>query len=190
MGSGRLFSKVISELSILLTSWILVNGDPFLKVQFQFGAEPWLRAGEGKSLKRRSKGRLGVPPGGAEQGEHCPWRGIVPGKFKHDSRRRLFLGVFPTADKSRRARPGTDNFFYNPTKIKTDGGKRHLSFPHFVLLFCFLVSWPALAAVAPTIAPASPAIIPPTTAPASPAMMPPTTAPLMTSFLAFFAASF
>ena len=59
--SCRHFSKVVSELSVLLTSWILARGDPFLKVYFQFGAEPLLRAGEGISLTRRSKGRLGVP---------------------------------------------------------------------------------------------------------------------------------
>lgn len=34
------FSKVVSELSVFLTSWILVRGDLVLKVQFQFGAEP------------------------------------------------------------------------------------------------------------------------------------------------------
>ena len=37
-------------------------GDPFLKVHFLFGAEPLLQAGEGISLTRRSKDRLGVPP--------------------------------------------------------------------------------------------------------------------------------
>ena len=105
--SCRYFSKVVSELSVFLTSWILARGDPFLKVQFQFGAEPLLRAGERKSLIRRSKGRLGVPPGGAEQGEPLPWRGMVTGKYKQNSRRRLFLGVFPTADKSRGTRPKT-----------------------------------------------------------------------------------
>ena len=132
MGSGRLFSKVISELSVFLTSWILVNGDSFLKVQFQFGAEPWLRAGEGTPLKRRSKGRLGVLPGGAGQGEHRPWRGIVPGMFKHNSRRRLFLGVFPTADKSRRARPGTE-----AAKIKESGCNFYTLPLHFIIFNIF-----------------------------------------------------
>ena len=47
IGSCRYFSKVVSELSVLLTSWILVRGDPFLKVQFQFGAEP-----DNKKVKR------------------------------------------------------------------------------------------------------------------------------------------
>ena len=78
-----------------------------MKAHFQFGAEPLLRAGERKSLIRRSKGRLGVPPGGAEQGEPLPWRGMVTGKYKQNSRRRIFLGVFPTADKSRGTRTGT-----------------------------------------------------------------------------------
>ena len=105
--SCRYFSKVVSELSVFLTSWILARGDPFLKAHFQFGAEPLLRAGERKSLIRRSKGRLGVPPGGAEQGEPLPWRGMVTGKYKQNSRRRIFLGVFPTADKSRGTRTGT-----------------------------------------------------------------------------------
>ena len=53
--SCRYFSKVVSELSVFLTSWILARGDPFLKAHFQFGAEPWLRAGEGISLTRRSR---------------------------------------------------------------------------------------------------------------------------------------
>lgn len=70
IGSCRYFSKVVSELSVLLTSWILVRRDPFLNVQFQFGAEPWLRAGEGISLTRRSKGRLGVPQ--VEQNREAP----------------------------------------------------------------------------------------------------------------------
>lgn len=60
------------------------------------------------SLTRRSKGRLGVPPGGAEQGNASRRRGMVPGKCGCNFRRRLFLGVFPTADKSRRTRPGTE----------------------------------------------------------------------------------
>lgn len=41
------FSKVVSELSVFLTSWILVRGDLVLKVQFQFGAEP-----DNKKVKR------------------------------------------------------------------------------------------------------------------------------------------
>ena len=65
----RFFSKVVSELSVLLTSWLLARGDPFLKVHFQFGAEPRLRAGEVISLARRSKDGLGVPPGGAGEGK-------------------------------------------------------------------------------------------------------------------------
>lgn len=68
--SCRYFSKVVSELSVFLTSWILARGDPFLKAHFQFGAEPWLRAGEGISLTRRSKGRLGVPQ--VEQNRETP----------------------------------------------------------------------------------------------------------------------
>ena len=43
--SCRYFSKVVSELSVLLTSWILVRGDLVLKVQFQFGAEPQITSG-------------------------------------------------------------------------------------------------------------------------------------------------
>lgn len=105
--SCRYFSKVVSELSVFLTSWILARGDPFLKAHFQFGAEPWLRAGEGISLTRRSKGRLGVPLDGAEQGEPHPRRGAVSGKFKENSRWWIFLVVFPTADKSRGTRAGT-----------------------------------------------------------------------------------
>ena len=68
--SCRYFSKVVSELSVFLTSWILARGDPFLKAHFQFGAEPWLRAGEGISLTRRLKGRLGVPQ--VEQNRETP----------------------------------------------------------------------------------------------------------------------
>ena len=41
-----------------------------MKVYFQFGAEPLLRAGEGISLARRSKGRLGVPQ--VEQNRETP----------------------------------------------------------------------------------------------------------------------
>ena len=47
IGSCRYFPKVVSELSVLLTSWILLCEDPFLKVQFQFGAEP-----DNKKVKR------------------------------------------------------------------------------------------------------------------------------------------
>ena len=45
IGSCRYFSKVVSELSVFLTSWILARGDPFLKVHFQFGAEPQITSG-------------------------------------------------------------------------------------------------------------------------------------------------
>ena len=86
----------------------LKRSNSFLKVHFQFGAEPLLRAGEGISLVRRSNGRLGVPPGGAEQESASRRRGMVPGKYSYNLRRRLFLGVFPTADKSRGTRPGTE----------------------------------------------------------------------------------
>lgn len=55
---------------------------------------------------------LGVPPGGAEQGSASRRRGMVLGKYSCNLRRRLFLGVFPTADKSRRTRPGTANKGY------------------------------------------------------------------------------
>ena len=43
--SCRYFSKVVSELSVFLTSWILARGDPFLKAHFQFGAEPQITSG-------------------------------------------------------------------------------------------------------------------------------------------------
>lgn len=66
------------------------------------------------TLTRRSKGRLGVPPGGAEQESASRRRGVVLGNYTCNSRRRLFLGVFPTADKLRRTRPGTE-----ATKIAT-----------------------------------------------------------------------
>lgn len=59
------------------------------------------------SLTRRSKGRQGVPPGGAEQGSASRRRGMVPGECSYNFWWRLFLGVFPTADKSRGTRAGT-----------------------------------------------------------------------------------
>lgn len=143
--SCRYFSKVVSELSVFLTSWILARGDPFLKAHFQFGAELLLWAGEGISLTRRSKDRLGVPLGGAEQGSASRRRGMVLGKYSCNFWRRLFLGVFPTADKSRGIRPGTET-----TKIAT--GTAPLS---LFLLFYFynlhscvqqkidkLITWP------------------------------------------------
>ena len=78
-----------------------------MKVQFQFGAEPRLRAGEVISLARRSKDGLGVPPVERDRKKTTPGGGMVPGKYSCNSRRRLFLGVFPTADKSRGTRAGT-----------------------------------------------------------------------------------
>ena len=129
--SCRYFSKVVSELSVFLTSWILARGDPFLKAHFQFGAEPWLRAGEGISLVRRSTGRLGVPPGGAEQGSASRRRGMVPGKYSCDFWRRLFLAVFPTADKLRRTRPGTE------LTAKMRQSRKNPIPPHFSLFVAF-----------------------------------------------------
>ena len=87
--SCRYFSKVVSELSVFLTSWILARGDPFLKVYFQFGAEPLLRAGEGISLARRSKGRLGVPP--VERNREAPRGG---GGWFRESTNRIYDGGF------------------------------------------------------------------------------------------------
>ena len=63
------------------------------------------------SLTRRSKGRPGVPLGGAEQGNASRRRGMVPGKYSCNFCWRLFLGVFPTADKSRGTRPGEGQEF-------------------------------------------------------------------------------
>lgn len=81
IGSCRYFSKVVSELSVLLTSCRFAGRDPFLKVYFQFGAEPLLQAGEGISLTRRSKGRLGVPP--VERNREAPRGG--GGRFRENT---------------------------------------------------------------------------------------------------------
>ena len=134
--SCRYFSKVVSELSVFLTSWILARGDPFLKAHFQFGAELQITIGFSHKLNscawrsvfesafsiwsgtliasgwrnfpyKKVKGRLGVPPGGAEQGNTSRRRGMVPGRYSYNLQRRLFLAVFQTADQSRETRPGT-----------------------------------------------------------------------------------
>ena len=81
------------------------------------------------SLTRRSKGRQGVPPGGAEQGSASRRRGMVPGECSYNFWWRLFLGVFPTADKSRGTRPET---------TKTEKKGRYTSstvLSHFVFHF-------------------------------------------------------
>ena len=109
----------------------LKRSNSFLKVHFQFGAEPLLRAGEGISLARRSKGRPGVPPGGAEQGSASRRRGMVPGKYSYNLRRRLFLAFFPTADKLRGTRARTE------ITAKMRQSRKNPILPHFSLFVAF-----------------------------------------------------
>ena len=105
--SCRYFSKVVSELSVFLTSWILARGDPFLKAHFQFGAELQITSGWQSTSQEGQRVGWEYPPGGAEQGNTSRRRGMVPGRYSYNLQRRLFLAVFQTADQSRETRPGT-----------------------------------------------------------------------------------
>ena len=82
-------------------------------------------------LTGRSKGRPGVPPGGAEQGSASRWRGVVLGNYTCNSRRRVFLAFFPTADKLRGTRARTE------ITAKMRQSRKNPILPHFSLFVAF-----------------------------------------------------